>query len=163
MNPKFILFLTVAVALCTPAPSLFAQDAGSTRPGYSRTEKELLRVHELRRQSLLHGDIPALSRFLNEQLVYVHSSGKIDTKKSFLESLKSGALTYEGIEDHLTGIFSGPSTSVLTGTVQMRVKTPARVLAFEAHYTAVYFRDKKNGWQLLRWQTTRFPEPEPPK
>jgi Domain of unknown function (DUF4440) len=163
MNPKLILFLTIAIALCAPTLPSRAQKPDFYTQHYSRSERDLLKVHQQRRFAMIRRDIPALSRFLDEQLVYVHSSGKTDTKKSFLESLATGALRYEGIEDRLTGIFSGPSTSVLCGTVQMRVKTPARALSFEAHYTAVYLRDKKNGWQLLRWQTTRFPEPEPPK
>ncbi len=159
MKPFWIAF----VLLLTPTLPTFAQKPDLYTQHFSRAERDLFKVHQQRRFTTIRGEIPALSRFLHPDLVYVHSNGKTDTKASFLESIKSGALRYEAIEDQGNGIFSGPTISVLSGTVQMRVKTPERVLSFQAHYTAVYCRDKKNGWQLLRWQTTRFPEPEKSK
>jgi hypothetical protein len=141
MKPLLLLLLSLAIL---PAP-VFAQvgTPQSVAIRYSKDERAVLAAHEARRLSLLANDLPALEKLLADKLVYVHSSAKVDSKAEFLSALRSGASRYERQDLRNTFLHFGPKLSVIGGETTIQVKTPER--------------------QLIRWQTTRLPAPEPPK
>lgn len=113
-----------------------------------------------RRKAMVDGDLEKLGPMLADGLVYTHSSGKVDNKKSLLEALRSGASDYEKIEYRNTVVRArGTGTVILTGVVAVGVKTPEGPKAFDARFTAILGRTKDGQWQLNTWQTTKLPEP----
>lgn len=153
-----LLPLPVLAQVGTPAPA--------TEVRYSKDEQAVLAAHETRRQAVLNNDFPVLEKVLSDRLAYIHSSGTVDTKAAFLTALKSGASRYERLDLRNTEVHYGAKLSVVAGEITIQLKTPDRTILLAAYYTAIYTRDKKNGWQLHRWQTTRLPaaqQPEQPK
>jgi hypothetical protein len=61
-------------------------------------ETGLAAAEEARRQAMLGADTRALAAMCAETLVYVHSSGVIDSRESYLQKLDGGALRYETLE-----------------------------------------------------------------
>lgn len=47
---------------------------------------------------MIGGDAEAVAQFLHDDLVYVHSTGLIDSKASYLESLRRGKYVYESVD-----------------------------------------------------------------
>lgn len=68
-------------------------------------EKELRAVEEQRYKAMLQADLPALEKLLADDLVYVHSSGSVETKAQFLDTVKPGHL--EIIRGLRVGLFGG--------------------------------------------------------
>ncbi len=119
-----------------------------------------MEADKLRREAMVAGDIEKLAGLLADGLVYTHSNGKVDNKKTLIESIRSGASDYEKIEPRDMVIrVRGAVTVIVTGVVAVGVKTPEGPKAFDARFTAVYGRTKDGQWQLNTWQTTRLPEP----
>ncbi len=64
-------------------------------------ESESLRARDDERiAALLAADLDALEEILADSLDYVHSSGAVDTKESYLRSIAAGKVRYESIVRH---------------------------------------------------------------
>jgi len=66
-------------------------------PDRQAVETEVSRLDAQRIAAILQGDIKALERLYSDDLVYIHSAGRIDTKKGYLGALAAGNLTYFSI------------------------------------------------------------------
>lgn len=124
-----------------------------------KSAEPALEADKLRRAAMISADIEKVSSLVSDDLVYTHSSGKVDDKKSFLDAIRSGSLDYEKIEPRNTVVRAKGGTVVVTGLVSISVKAPDGLKSFDARFTAVHMRNKEGNWQLMAWQTTRLPEP----
>lgn len=123
-----------------------------------KSAEPALEADKLRRAAMISADIDKISSLVTDDLVYTHSSGKVDDKKSFLDAIRSGSLDYEKIEPRNTVVRAKGGTVVVTGIVSITVKAPDGLKSFDARFTAVHMRSKDGNWQLMAWQTTRLPE-----
>jgi len=131
----------------TPAPAA----PGSSGGGPAAAVKAL----ELQRfDTLVKGDTALLGRMLAEDLVYVHSTGVVDTKASFLESLTAGKLRYLALTPDAVEVrLLGEGGAVVTGRADIKVLANGKEIAFPARFTSVYA--KHHGrWLLAVWQAT---------
>ena len=80
----------ILVLLLVAARHAFAANAADLRG----VEAEISRLDTRRIEALLKADIKALDEIYSDDLVYVHSGGKIDSKKPYLTLLTSGNLNY---------------------------------------------------------------------
>jgi ketosteroid isomerase-like protein len=102
-------------------------------------------------------DGAALGKLLADDLNYIHSTGAIDSKATFIDKLKSGEQKYlkfdhEDIDVRLYG-----ATAVLTSTARVEsitkgVKGPPNHLRF----IHVWYYSK-GAWQLVAHQSLRIP------
>jgi len=122
--------------------------------------KEAMGAEASRIQALERSDVAALDRILDENLTYVHASGKVDTKSSFLAAIRSGELHYISwkLMSENARIVSGLGDSaVLNGEYAVRVKdTRVRpdVFGVDIFFLTVY--RKRNGrWRQIAWESTR--------
>jgi uncharacterized protein (TIGR02246 family) len=116
-------------------------------------------VDRQRLDAMIAGDATLLERLLDDDLTYTHTNGAVDTKATFLASLRAGMLRYLAIQ--LDGvevrIYAG-ATAVVTGRVDLRVALDGKEAAFPARFTSVYAR-RRGRWLLVAWQSTRLPQP----
>ncbi len=100
-------------------------------------------------------DFEELAALLADDLVYVHTSGEVESKPQFLQRLRSGSLRYRSIEPADVRVRMYGDTAVVTGRSHMAVTNSGSDREFEILYTAVY---ATNGgrWQLVSWQSTRI-------
>ncbi len=133
---------------------------GATPPATGEASVEaVVRALEAQRvEAVLKADTAALERILGPELTYMHSSGVLDTKESFLASLSSGRMKYEGFDESDLRVRVHGDAAVLTGRVTARVQRGGDHLVLDLALTAVYARAEDAGWRLVAWQTTRLPE-----
>jgi len=144
-------------AAVAPAPAAPATPGPGT-PGYAeRSPAAEVKALELQRfDAMVKGDTLLLESMLAEDLTYTHTTGAVDSKAGFLESLASGKLRYlafkpDGVEVRLFG----EATAVVTGRIDARVVANGKEASFRARYTSVY--TKRHGrWLLAAWQATRL-------
>jgi ketosteroid isomerase-like protein len=109
-----------------------------------------------RMQAMAAKDVATLQAVLADDLVYTHSSARLDTKKSLIDAMLSGATVYTGVEPSDVKAQDLGDTIVLTGIAHIKVTLNGTANAFGVRFTDVYA--KRNGsWQMVTWQSTRLP------
>jgi ketosteroid isomerase-like protein len=109
-----------------------------------------------RMQAMAKKDVATLEAVLADDLVYTHSSARLDTKRSLIDAMVSGATVYTGVEPSDVKAQDLGDTVVLTGIAQIKVVSNGTPNAFGVRFTDVYA--KRNGsWQMVTWQSTRLP------
>lgn len=101
-------------------------------------------------------DVATLEAVLAGDLIYTHSSARIDTKRSLIDAMVKGTTVYTGVEPSDVKAQDLGDTVVLTGIAQIKVVSNGTPNAFGVRFTDVYTR--RNGrWQMVTWQSTRLP------
>ena len=109
-----------------------------------------------RMQAMAKKDVATLEAVLADDLVYTHSSARLDTKRSLIDAMVSGATVYTGVEPSDVKAQDLGDTVVLTGIAQIKVVSNGTPNAFSVRFTDVY--TKRDGrWQMVTWQSTRLP------
>jgi hypothetical protein len=83
---KVQLLLTLALLAAT------VQAAPVPRTGDGA--KQVLAREQVRTAALEHSDVATLEQIMADDVTYIHASGKVDTKKSYLDAIRSGQLRY---------------------------------------------------------------------
>lgn len=151
---KHILLLASLVAL---APLLYAQSPAREAKTDDSPEKEVRQLELKRVKALVRSDTATLDSILSDDLIYTHSTGLVDTKASFIDSIKSGALKYEAMDHDDPSVRMFADLALITGRSAVRVRTAnAELQSFQIRFTNVYA--KRGGrWQMVAWQSTRLP------
>ena len=109
-----------------------------------------------RMQAMVAKDIATLEGLLADDLVYTHSSARLDTKQSLIVGMTSGSTVYTGVAPSDVKAQDLGDTVVLTGVAKIKVTANGTPNAFGVRFTDVYAR--RNGrWQMVTWQSTRLP------
>src|SRR5258708_35523997 len=109
-----------------------------------------------RMQAMAAKDLATLEAVLADDLVYAHSSARLDTKKSLISGMTSGSTVYTSCEPSDVKAQEFGDTVVLTGIAQIKVVVGGTPNAFGVRFTDVYA--KRNGrWHMVTWQSTRLP------
>jgi len=109
-----------------------------------------------RMQAMAKKDVATLQSVLADDLIYTHSSARLDTKKSLIDNMTSGATVYTSVEPSDVKAQDLGDTVVLTGIAQIKVTANGNPLAFGVRFTDVYA--KRDGrWQMVTWQSTKLP------
>jgi len=144
-------FVVAGLALASDAP---ARDGARPQAAASAVAR-VTAADAARFRAMTSGDLDGLGRLLADNLVYVHSSGRIETKVQFLESLRSGQLKYTSISPSDLVVRANGSLGVVTGRAQVKVVSGGQPREFTIRYTAVYALNS-GVWQLSSWQSTRI-------
>jgi ketosteroid isomerase-like protein len=139
---------TLAFALSAVAFGASAQSAA---------EKEIRAVEQQRYKAMVDADYATLDKLLADDLLYAHSSGEIDDKKSLVAAMRSGTRRYKKVTTDDTRYRVDGKLAVITGRAVIEVERDGKPQAFSTRFTAVYEKSA-SGWRLAAWQTTRLPD-----
>jgi uncharacterized protein (TIGR02246 family) len=120
--------------------------------------QEVLTAEQTRVAALDAQDVPALEKIMADDVTYTHASGKVDTKTSYLEAIRSGQLHYISWQPKSMQVrVLGKDAAVINGEYAVRV-TDARVqpqpFDIDILILSVYAR-RDGRWQQIAWQSTR--------
>ena len=114
---------------------------------------EIIALENRRVEAMTKGDANALDEILADDLIYTHSTARIDTKASFIEAITSGRSNYRSVERKDVNVRQFGDSAVVTGYAKFHVGDNK----FEARFIDVYA--KRNGsWQMVAWQSTKLPD-----
>ena len=111
-------------------------------------------------KAMMDNDFAALDKLMSDDLTYRHSNGLVDTKKSYIDALKSGKARYYMINFSEVTVKPVDKTTALafsTGTYV--TKTPDGNKQEMKLWTLHVFHKGAKGWQLLAHQSARPPAP----
>jgi ketosteroid isomerase-like protein len=117
------------------------------------SQAEISSLEDQRFQAQVGGDLDALERLLSDQLVYTHSSASVDTKASFIESIKTRR-PYQKVERSGEEVRLHGDTAVVTGQARIDLNGGRQL---NLRYTDVWVKSA-DGWRMVAWQSTRLPE-----
>ena len=117
----------------------------------------IIALDKQRMDAMCHKDIPTLHALLADDLVYTHSSARLDTKQSLIGGMEAGTTVYAAIEPSDVKAQDCGDAVVLTGAARIRVTANGNPINFGVRFTDVYV-NKDGQWQMVAWQSTRLPE-----
>jgi ketosteroid isomerase-like protein len=119
--------------------------------------QKIIDLDRTRMNAMAQKDIATLNALISDDLVYTHSTARVDTKKSLIEAMESGRTVYTGVEPSDVKAQDLGNAVVLTGSARIHVMSNGRPNSFGVRFTDVYVN---NGgqWQMVAWQSTRLPE-----
>ena len=110
-----------------------------------------------RMTAMAEKDIKALNEIISDDLVYTHSSARLDTKQSLIGNMESGSTVYTSVVPSNVKAQDLGDTVVLTGSCRISVNTGGRPNNFGVRFTDVYAK-RGDRWQMVTWQSTRLPD-----
>ena len=119
--------------------------------------QKIMDLDRKRMNAMAQKDIATLNALLSDDLVYTHSTARLDTKKSLIEGMESGKTVYTGVEPSDVKAQDLGDAVVLTGAARINVLSNGRPVSFGVRFTDVYV-NKGGQWQMVAWQSTRLPE-----
>ncbi len=117
---------------------------------------DILALEARRTSAMLQADVVALDALMLESCRYVHSSGFIDSKESYLEKLRTGAVRYLRMETSEHHVLPLGETSVVLSLMSFDVNSGGSTRAVRAHAVAVWHRADE-GTRLAFFQATVAP------
>lgn len=123
----------------------------------SLTVADALQAEDARYEAQIKNDFDALDSLFAEDLVYIHSSTVQDTKASFIESLRSGKVTYHSMERSDTKVRIFGDVAIITGKAVFEVTSRNRGMTLNLLFHAVWAK-RDSSLQFVSWQATRLPD-----
>jgi hypothetical protein len=114
-------------------------------------------LDQKRMTAMAQNDIATLKTLLSDDLIYTHSSARLDTKESLIGNMESGSTVYTAVEPSDVKAQDLGDAVVLTGSCRISVMSQGRPNSFSVRFTDVY-ANKGGQWQMVTWQSTRLPE-----
>ena len=114
----------------------------------------LMNVDTQRRASMVSGDVVALGDYLADDLSWTHSSGKTDSKESFLAVMASGTTVYHSLDVRDTQVRIFGDIFVLEGVVFGDVTKDGLDKKLVNRFIAVWQKRERDLFQLQAWQST---------
>jgi hypothetical protein len=119
--------------------------------------QQIIDLDRERMEAMGKKDIAKLNALLADDLIYTHSSARIDTKKSLIGAMESGATVYTSVVPSDVVAQDLGDAVVLTGVARISVTSNGNPINFGVRFTDVY-ANRGGQWQMVTWQSTRLPD-----
>lgn len=119
-------------------------------------ERAIIDLDRKRMRAMVAKDIETLESLLADDLIYTHSSARLDTKRTLIQGMVAGTTVYTGVKPSDVKAQDLGDTVVLTGIAHIEVVSNGTPNAFGVRFTDVYTR-RDDRWQMVTWQSTRLP------
>jgi hypothetical protein len=116
---------------------------------------KIIELDRQRMTAMAEKNIAVLQKLLSEDLIYTHSSARLDTKQSLIGAMESGATVYTAVEPSDVTAQDLGDVVVLTGVAAISVTSGGKANSFRVRFTDVY-AEKGGEWQMVTWQSTRL-------
>ena len=135
-------------------PRALGADAGGCIGTISA--QEALDAEAARYAAQMNNDFSAMQRMFGDDLVYIHSSTSVDTKASFIESMRSGAVKYRRMTRGDVKVRTYGCIAIISGRGSFEVTARGQELKLELLFHAIWAK-RTAGVQFVSWQATRLP------
>lgn len=116
--------------------------------------EKIIELDRHRMAAMGKGDLAALDRLIADDLIYVHSSARVDTKTTLLGAMKSGTTVYQSVVPSDVVAQDLGDAVVLTGVAAIKVTSGGNAMSFTVRFVDVY-ANRAGNWQMVTWQSTK--------
>src|SRR5437870_695086 len=117
----------------------------------------VIELDRKRMSAMAQKDIATLNALISDDLVYTHSSARLDTKQSLIGAMESGRTVYTAVVPSDVKAQDLGDTVVLSGSARISVNSGGNAMNFGVRFTDVW-ANKGDKWQMVAWQSTRIPD-----
>jgi len=115
----------------------------------------IIDLDKKRMTAMAQKDLDTLNQVIADDLIYTHSSARMDTKQSLIGAMQSGSTVYTSmVPSDVVAQDLGDSV-VLTGVAAISVMSGGKSNSFRVRFIDVYAK-RASGWQMVTWQSTRL-------
>jgi ketosteroid isomerase-like protein len=119
--------------------------------------QKIIDLDKKRMEAMAKKDIATLNALISDDLVYTHSTARLDTKQSLIGNMEAGSTVYTSVVPSDVKAQDLGDTVVLTGSCRISVMSQGRPNSFGVRFTDVY-ANRGGQWQMVAWQSTRLPD-----
>lgn len=114
-----------------------------------------LKADQARLAAMMAGDSAALGRLFSDQLRFVHSDGRVESKADYVKNVMAGDTEYRDAKtSEVETMQVAPDVVVVLGAQQMRKRLGMEWSEVKLRYLAVY-RNEGGAWRMVAWQSAR--------
>lgn len=117
--------------------------------------QKIIDLDRRRMTAMAEKDFATLDAIIADDLIYVHSTARLDTKASLIGAMRSGATVYTSVvaSDVVAQDFG--DAVVLTGVAAIGVNSSGAANSFRVRFIDVY-ANRGGQWQMVTWQSTKL-------
>ena len=119
--------------------------------------QKVIDLDRQRMEAMAKKDLGKLNELIADDLIYTHSSARLDTKQSLIGNMESGSTVYTSVVPSDVKAQDLGDTVVLTGSCKISVMSGGKPNSFGVRFTDVW-ANKGGRWQMVTWQSTRTPD-----
>ena len=123
-------------------------------PLFAAVEDDVKAAENAWLTGITKNDFRKLETVLAEDLVYLHSTGVMDSKASYVKSLQSGKQKYVSGKINELKVRVYGTTAVINGDANFEFVTDGKPGKAHLKYTHVFVKGGK-GWQLVSHQSLK--------
>jgi hypothetical protein len=114
-----------------------------------------VKADQARLAAMMAGDGDALSALLSDQLRFVHSDGRVESKAEYVKNLMAGDTEYRDAKTtEVETMQVANDVVVVLGAQSMRKRLGPDWSNIQLRYLAVY-RYESGTWRMVAWQSAR--------
>jgi ketosteroid isomerase-like protein len=114
---------------------------------------EIKALEDRRYRAMIDGDTAALDALCSDDLIYTHSKGDHDDKRSYLHKVGSRYFTYLEVTHSADRILIVDGAALVTGRMTANVSVVGRIVDIDNRYLAVWVR-QHGSWKFVAYQPT---------
>jgi hypothetical protein len=126
-------------------------------PARSDDAADVLKRDDARIAAVLKADLAGLEDTFADGATYTHSTSAVDTKKDFIEGIRTGRLKYKAYDRKEAAVALYGDTAVVTGKAWVVVERAGADVEIRLQFTNVWVK-RAGKWRMVAWQSTRLPE-----
>jgi ketosteroid isomerase-like protein len=119
--------------------------------------KTVSHLEDERCAAMTGNDFAKLQTLLADDLIYTHSSAKVDSKSSYIESMRSGEVKYQQIEREDVVMRMHGTAVVIAGRARIKVQVKGVDRALDLRFSNVWVK-RGDVWQFALWHATPIPK-----
>ena len=117
--------------------------------------RQVVDLDRQRMTALKQMEIDKVKEFHSDELVWNHTSGRVDTKESQVSSMESGEIVYSRYDPSDVKAQDYGDFVVLTGKTDIHVNFRGTRYPLDVRFTDGWHR-KDGKWKMVFWQATTF-------
>ena len=126
-------------------------------PTDAEATADVLKADDRRFEAMRKGDWAGLDAALADDLTYVHSTARLESKAEHVANLRAGKPHYRGIAPRERSARVHGGIGVVNGVSEMHVENAGKEQHFTVRSLAVYAKSGEQ-WRMIAWQSTRQPD-----
>jgi ketosteroid isomerase-like protein len=147
----FFLGLLVVLALLYYTPAV----PGTANVAAQPAVPAVLRADAERLAAMMAGDAAALGRVFSDELVFVHSDGRVESKAEYVKNLMAGDTAYADAKtSEVQTLKPAADVVVLIGAQEMRKRLGPAWSDIRLRFLSVW-RNENGTWRMVAWQSAR--------
>ncbi len=123
----------------------------------SENGTRVIALDKERMQAMVDQDAAKLKNMICKDLIYTHTSARLDTKESLIGNMESGATVYKACTPSDVEALDLGDSVVLTGRADITVEVHGNPNSFSVRFTDVW-QNQDGTWRMVAWQSTKLPD-----